>query len=338
MKIAVIGAGAIGSLVAGYLKLKGEEVTLVGRPDSVIAVREDGLRISGVRGDAHVKINISDKLDYTPGLVILATKTQDISRAIKDNLEYLKEVTILTTQNGIQAEHIAARSLPEKNILSSIVMFGATYLLPGKVVHNFEGSWIIGKIFGPRPDERLISASMILDKAFPTVISEEIEGMKYLKIFVNANNCLPAILGLTMQEAFSDLQISRISIGLWKEGFQIISKLGIKLVSLPGFPVENLTKLTSLPSEEAAKVFSGIMAKLSKDPLYGSILQSIKRERASEIDYINGEFVTLAKNHGLTAPLNRELVAMVHQVEKNKKFFTKNELFSVTKYLMQEIL
>ena len=51
-----------------------------------------------------------------------------------------------------------------------------------------------------------------------------------------------------MQEVFSDLDISRMSIGIWKEAFEIIDKSGIQLVSLPGFPVENLTKLTAMPS------------------------------------------------------------------------------------------
>ena len=144
--------------------------------------------------------------------------------------------------------------------------------------------------------------------------------MKYLKIFVNANNCISAILGVSMQEAFSDIDVSRISINIWREGLEVISKAGITLVSLPDFPLERLTKLTGIPSLEAAKIYSGIMSSLSKEPLYGSILQSIKRGKSSEIDYINGEFVRIAKNCAITAPLNEKLVSMVHEVEKNGSF------------------
>jgi len=328
MKIAVIGAGAIGNLVAGYLKLKGEDVYLVGRPDSVKAIKENGLKISGVRGKSRIKISVTDSLIVKPDLAILACKTQDIEGILKEkeNRALLKDAVMLTVQNGIQADNIAAKYVPKENIISSIIMFGATYLEPGNVVHNFEGAWIIGKIFNGHADTDLVSISLTLNKAFPTIIGEDIRGMKYLKIFVNANNCLPAILGLSMQEAFSDLEISRVSIAIWKEGFGIISRLGINLVSIPGFPVENLTKLTSMPAQEAAKIFSGIMTKLSKEPLYGSVLQSIKRQRASEIDYINGEFVALATANNLSAPLNRKLVEMVHQVEVTKKFFSKEEL------------
>jgi 2-dehydropantoate 2-reductase len=334
MKIAVIGAGAIGALVAGYLKLKGEEVSLISRPEAARVINKEGLKISGVRGNFKVDISAQESLTYKPELLILATKTQDIEAVLKNNLSLIKDSIVLTIQNGVQADNIVARYLPQGNIISSIVMFGSTYLFPGEVAHNFEGSWILGSIFNGKPDAKMLAVSLILDKAFPVVVSKDILGMKYLKIFVNANNCIPAILGLSMQEAFSDPEVSRVSINIWKEGFDIISKAGIKLVSLPGFPVENISKLISIPSIEAAKIFSGMMAKLSKDPLYGSILQSIKRGRTSEIDYINGEFVNLAKEHGIAAPLNNKLVNMVHEVEATKQFFTKEDFLNDLKIFL----
>jgi 2-dehydropantoate 2-reductase len=327
MRIGVIGSGAIGCLVAAYLKLEGQDVSLVGRPDSVKAIRENGLQISGVRGSFNVEVKVSEKFNFSPELAILATKTQDIEYAIKDNLSLIRNAQILTIQNGVQADNIVARYLPREDIVSSIVMFGATYLEPAKLVHNFEGSWIIGWPFDSRQPEGLLNLKQVLNKAFPTVVTENIAGMKFLKIFANANNCLPAILGKSMQEVFSDLDISRISIAIWKEGLEVLDKAGIELVSLPGFPVENITKLTSLPSAQAASAFSQIMKNLSKEPLYGSILQSIMRGRSSEIDYINGEFLRLAKENHIHAPLNSALVDMVHRVEENKRFYSKSELF-----------
>lgn len=333
MKIAVIGAGAIGALVAGYLKLKDTDVSLVCRPDSLAAIKDKGLEISGVRGDLKIKIVAEQALSYQPDLAILATKTQDLENALKENLNFLKNASILTTQNGVAADSLVARYIPKEKIISSIVMFGATLLEPAKILHNFEGSWIMGRPFGQN-DTEVVKISEILNQAFPTIVAEDIWGMKYLKIFVNANNCIPAILGVSMQEAFSNLQISRISIAIWREGLDIVSKSGINLTSLPDFALERLTKLASLPVDEAAKIFSGIMSNLSKEPLYGSILQSIKRDRASEIDYINGEFSRLAKAHNLKAPLNVRLVEMVHSVEQNKKFFTQEELIARTRELI----
>ncbi|MDI6758335.1 MAG: 2-dehydropantoate 2-reductase [Candidatus Omnitrophota bacterium] len=325
MKIAIIGAGAIGNLIAGYLKLKDADVSLVGKQDSVNAIKENGLQISGVRGNFNIKIDTADKLNYAPDLAILSIKTQDIKKAVGDNLDFLKKTLIVTTQNGICADDLTARYVPKENIISSIVMFGATYLEPAKVTHNFEGPWIIGRIF-EKVDEKAIKVSQIFDQIFPTIVTEDIKGMKAVKIFVNANNCIPAILGISMQETFSDINTSLISIEIWREGLNIMNAAGIRLVSLPDFPVERIKKLTSLPAIEAAKIFSGIMQNLSKEPLYGSILQSIKRGKPSEIDYINGEFISLAEKNNLKAPLNKRLVEMVHQVEQTKRFFSREEL------------
>jgi len=334
MKIAVIGAGAIGCLVAAYLKQKDEDVALVGSSRCVEAIKDKDIAISGIRGDFKVHLSIHDSLSYVPDLVILATKTQDIDSVLKDNYLLMQNSLVVTTQNGVQADNLVAKYIPKDQIISSIVMFGATSLEYGKIVHNFEGSWVVGNFFNPLPTEALLSLSLVLDKAFPVIVSQDIKGMKYLKIFINANNCLPAIIGKSMQEVFCDLTISRISLAIWKEAFGIIDKLGIPLVSLPGFPTENITKLTSMPIEQAAHIFSSMMMNLSKEPLYGSVLQSIKRQRLSEIDYINGEFVHLAQENNLPSPLNKILVQMVHQVEKNKKFFSKDELIQKTKELI----
>lgn len=332
MKIAVIGAGAIGGLVAAYLKLKGEDVFLVGRDDSVAAIKENGLKISGVRNNFNIQIDTFNKLTQNAELIIFATKTQDIEEAAKENLEFLKGATVCTAQNGVRSDSIISQYVPIENIVSSIVMFGATYLSPGTIMHNFEGKWIMGSLSGNN-DSRITRISEALNKIFPSIVTDNIQGMKYLKLFVNANNCIPAILGKSMQECFSDINISRISMAIWKEGLDIVNKAGIKLVSLPDFPLERLVKLTSLPLDEAAKIYSGIMQGLSKEPLYGSILQSIKRGKPSEIDYINGEFLSIAKNNNLSAPLNKKLVKMVHEVEKTGRFFSKEELLHKTRSL-----
>ena len=183
MRIAVIGAGAIGCLVAGYLKQKGEEVTLVGRSQEVKVIKENGLAISGVRGNFLVRIDISESLSYIPDLAILTTKTQDIDSLLQGSPYLLQSSLILTTQNGAQADNLVAQYLSREKIISSILMFGSTYLEPGKVAHNFEGSWILGSFFKFKLTEALISLSLVLNKAFPTIIAEDILGMKYLKIF-----------------------------------------------------------------------------------------------------------------------------------------------------------
>ena len=81
-----------------------------------------------------------------------------------------------------------------------------------------------------------------------------------------------------------------------------------------------------LPVDQAAGIINTTLTNLSKEPLYGSILQSIMRKKTSEIDYINGEVVSLARNVGDQAPLNRKVVDLVHKVEEENRFFEPQEV------------
>jgi len=325
VKIAVIGAGAIGGVVGGYLTQAGEEVVVVGKKEQVRALKENGLTIEGVRGKVQVAVRAVEGFEEEVDLIVLAVKTQDVASSLEQHAFHGLACPVVTTQNGVRADTLLAERIDPQRIVSSIVMFGSTYLTPGKIIHNFEGDLIMGNYLkgGEGPVEGIVN---IVEKVFPVIVTEDIMGMKWLKLFVNLNNCVPALIGKSMQECFADIHLCTVSIALLKEGLQLTEQAGINLHSLPTYPVERLHVLTSLPLEESARLFSKIMTTLSKEPLYGSILQSIRRGRPSEIDYLNGELVALAKERGCSAPLNEKVVGMVHQVEESKKFFSPQEV------------
>jgi 2-dehydropantoate 2-reductase len=324
-KIAIVGGGAIGCVMASYLAQAGDNILLVGKKDQVHSINEKGLTIEGVRGKTVISVAAAEKLDEPVDVVVLAVKTQDVASALEQHQLHLLSSPVITIQNGVRADKILSQRIDPARIVSSIVMFGATYLKPGEVVHNFEGDLILGNYLGGT-SEQVTEIVRIMEKALPVTVSEDIMGMKWLKLFVNLNNCLPALIGKSMQESFADLDICSIGIASLREGLQLIDQEGITLQSLPTYPEERLRKLAALPQAESAKIFSQIMTNLSKEPLYGSILQSIRRGKPSEIDYINGEFVSLAKEKGYTAPLNERVVEMVRQVEESNKFFSPEEV------------
>jgi 2-dehydropantoate 2-reductase len=218
----------------------------------------------------------------------------------------------------------------KEKIISGIVMFGATFYGPNKVVHNFKGDFILGNVYGARV-EALDKTKELLSSSFNTFRLDNIKGAKYLKLFINLNNCLPAILGISLQEAFGDLELAKLAIQLNKETYGVMAKSNIELESLPSYPKERISGLVNMPTNEATGIFSKIMTNLSIEPLYGSILQSIKRGKKSEIDYINGEVVNLAGVAKMDAPLNRKIVGLVHKVEDQGKFLSKPELLSEIK-------
>lgn len=315
MKIAVMGAGAIGSVLGGYLAEAGEDVLMIGRKGNVDAINKNGLQIEGVRGRKNIRIKAYTGLNEKPDMIFLSVKTQDIPEACKAIALMTKDSIIVTMQNGVKADLLAAENLNRRDIISAVVMFGATYIEHGKFIHNFEGDFIIGSAFSKNDEIVNITAS-VLNKFSKAHISDNIHGVHWTKLLLNLNNCIPAITGRTMQESFADMEQARFGFNLIKEGLAVMDKARIKLSDLPDLPLSKLRGLLSVPIDEGAVIFSHIMQGLSKEPLYGSILQSIKRGKATEIDYLNGEIVELGKRINFPTAYNNKAVEMVHKIEE----------------------
>jgi 2-dehydropantoate 2-reductase len=250
-----------------------------------------------------------------------------LEELIKNNRACLSDAVVVSTQNGVCADQLLKKYFMPEKIISGIVMFGATFYPPNLVVHNFPGELVIGNMFGA-PLDKLSAQIDILRKAFRVSVSPNIKGAKYLKIFVNLNNCVPALLGKSIQETFIDIELAQLAILLNREAYGVMQKAGIALGDLPGYPRTRLESMVQMPVAEAAALLSKIMTELSKEPLYGSVLQSIQRGKKSEIDYINGEIVNIAQKNGISAPLNEKIVELVHDVEDAGRFFDKKELLA----------
>ncbi len=328
MKIAVLGCGAIGGLFLGYLWPETDIFGVV-KEYQRQPLEKEGLTIESSRGLHKAWFEAGLRLREPVDLAVFATKINNLEEAYQANKNYLKKATVVSVQNGVEAERVLKKFFPEDRIISSIVMFGSTFYPPNRIVYNFEGDLILGNYF-QKQAFYLDQAKEAFSRAFSVKKAKNIKGAKYLKLFINLNNCLPAVLGKSMQEVFSDLDIACLAVDLNKEAYRVISEAGISLESLPSYPKERIEKLVSGPCRESAKIFSQIMSGLSKEPLYGSILQSIKRGKPSEIDYINGEIVSLAKESGRQAPLNEKIVELVHGAEEGK-FLSKDELFTYLK-------
>jgi 2-dehydropantoate 2-reductase len=327
MKIAILGCGAIGGLCLGYLSRKELDVIGIVRDYQLQPLNEEGLLIEG-RGESQaIRVRVDSQLREPVDCAIFATKISDLKTVIAANYEFLKTAVVVSTQNGIRADYILGEYFAKDKIITGIIMFGATFYSPNRIVHNFGEEFVVGNIFSETP-KAMEEVETILGSCFSVTTLDNIKGAKYLKVLINVNNCIPAILGKSMQEVFADKDLAGLAVELNKEAYGVMTKSGIELASLPNYPKERLENLLSMPPSEAANIFSKVMTNLSKEPLYGSILQSIQRKRKSEIDYINGEINDLAKVNGLTAPLNEKIIELVHSVENSGVFLDKEALLT----------
>jgi 2-dehydropantoate 2-reductase len=332
-KIVIIGAGAIGSLVGGLLSRAGEDVTLIGRKAHVDAINKNGLIIDGALGEMRVNVKAKVHLDFKPDLVILTVKTQDVEAAALEIKPYVSGVTVVTMQNGVRSDELVAEVLGKENIISSVVLFGSTFLEPGRVVHTHKDRLLVGLPFNHNW-KKLDNITTVLNKAIPVHITKDIYCAHWTKLIVNLNNAIPAITGLSVQEIGSHPKLRKLSYYVLKEGLDITTLARIKLCNLPGVPIVILKKIFNM-SPIATMVIGYMMKSIGTAPVLGSTLQSIKRGKTTEIDYLNGEIVGLGKKLGIPTPYNVAVVKMVHQVEATGKFLTVDELLSGVAKIMQ---
>ena len=326
MKVAVIGAGAIGCITGAMLHECGHDVTLVCRREQAAAINSGGLVLDGITSRTYA-IPAMESLCFRPDAVILAVKTQDIEDTAKSIKQHTDGSIIVTMQNGVKSDELAAGILGRDHIVSTVVMFGSTYRKPGHVTYNFPGGLVIGNAFENGRQGLVEEANALFDKAFEISISDDIHGAHRTKLILNLNNALAGILGTTLQETFSDERTCGLGVMLMREAYDVMGTAGMGLSTLPDLPVERLKSLLFAPPEVSADVYGKIMSGLSATPLPGSILQSIRRGRNSEVDYLNGEIAVLGLLHRHPAPLNIKAVKLVKEVEKTGRFMDRDTLF-----------
>lgn len=328
MKIAVIGAGAVGSVIGGLLSQAGEDVTLIGRKSHVDAISQNGLLLEGPYGKRVINLKVSEDLDFKPDLALLTVKTQDVEPSIRKIQSFLSNAPVITLQNGVQSDDLVAGILGKENIISSVVIFHSLFIEPGKATYsNFSSkvALLIGEPFGSKKN-RLQIYSTLLNRGLPTSTSEDIRGAHWTKLLWNLNNALPAITGLPIQEGNQYPGIRRLNIDLMKEGLEILKLAGIRTAPVPGIPLSLMKIMVKMPLPISSFIVKTKTKSLGKIAVLGSTLQSIKRGKSTEIDYLNGEIVNIGKKMGIPTPVNSAVVDLIHQVESTGNFLTLADL------------
>lgn len=321
-RIAIIGAGAIGSALGASLSRAGEQVTLIARPAHVDAIRRHGLKLDGRSGSFTARVDAAEKQHFRPDYAFLTAKTQDVLPALNASLVSLKDVPVVTFQNGVRSDDLVASLLPRSQITSAVVSISATYLTPGAVTVIYPGSLVIGHPFAESATP-LEPLQALLDHAAPTTISKNIRGVHWLKLLFNLNNAFPALLNMSLHQTYRDPYMRALAARVIREGLGAVNAAGIRLESLPEVSVRLFRLLGMLPPPLAGLLILSRARRIeSQWPLLGSTLQSLRRGRPTEIDYLNGEIVQLAGQVHTQAPLNARLVELVHQVERTGKYLT----------------
>jgi 2-dehydropantoate 2-reductase len=307
MKIAIVGAGAMGSVYAGLFASAGHEVWAIDRwREHVDAIRTKGLRLEGASGDRTVRINATtDSREAGPcELVVLATKAMHVASAAQCVKPLLKSDTpVLSIQNGLGGPDSAASVLGKEKVMVGVVGgFGASMRGPGHAHHNGMELVRLGEYGGMSAGgitPRLKKVEEAWKSAgFRVKVFEDIDQLVWEKLLCNCAYSGPCgISEGTIGEVMNDPELSKISAACATEGYAVARKKGVKL----GFddPVAYIRDFGSKIPNARPSVLLDLMAR-----------------RNSEIDVINGSIPRVGAALGVAAPVNATITSLVKAKER----------------------
>ena len=307
MKIAIIGAGAMGSLYGAKLSVNSEnEVHLLDVwKDHIDAINANGLKME--EGDdvlvyENLKGHTSAEEAGVCDLVIVFVKSTLTKTAVESNAAVFGPNTIaLTLQNGLGNIEQISSVIGAERVIAGTTAHGATMLSPGKMRHAGKGKTIIGELDGSESGRIKKIAAVLKDAGMETAVSGKVLGLVWDKLLINVGiNALTGITQLHNGQLLDYPEIEELLEKAVSEGVAVAKAKGIAL----GF--DN-------PVEHTKDVCRATAANKS------SMLQDILNGRKTEIDMMNGAIVCEGKAMGIETPVNLALTNIITFISREQK-------------------
>ena len=312
MRFLVVGAGAIGTYVGGSLALAGQPVTFLVREASAASLASGGLHLQIGEKSAEVPhpalaTDLAGALEGNPfDAVILAVKSFDTPRILEAMRPVCERMpAVLCLQNGVENEAALAAVLGEERVLPGTVTSSVARLGPGSIrLERLRGVGIAGEGRLARELAGAFDAAGLRARLYPDGRS-----MKWSKMLTNlVANASSAILDLSPAEILAVPGLFRLEIDQLREALDVMRRLGIPVVDLPGTPVRLLAAAARyLPYPASQPLLRRALAggRGGKMPSFHIDLRSGRGQ--TEVDALNGAVVRFAREAGAPAPLNRLL-------------------------------
>lgn len=313
MKYAVIGIGAVGSIIGAVLSKSNKNVILIGKKNQIDILNKNGLTIKGLNiKQQSIKATSEIAMLNNVDIIFICIKSQDTQKLANKIKKYLKKsAIIISLQNGIENAETIEKITNIKTI-SGIVLFNSFYYKTGECKITLKKGLIL--------ENHSISKNIsdILNKnGLKSIIIDDIKPYLYSKLIVNLQNAVSSLTNQTTRRSIYNKYSREIIVETMKEGLNILKKSNIKIKRLsdidPVVMIKRLEKYNSI-FLLIGSCFTGL-----KKNARNSMWQSLNRKKTTEIDYINGVIVNIAKNNNLNAPINKKLIELIKKKEKASK-------------------
>ncbi|MCW5665890.1 MAG: 2-dehydropantoate 2-reductase [Piscinibacter sp.] len=297
MRVAVMGAGAVGCYFGGLLARAGHDVVLIGRPEHVRAIEAHGLRLQTRTFDEHVRLRASTDAAAVQGagLVLCCVKSGDTEAAAQAMHAHLApQALLLSLQNGVDnAERL--RALLPQPVRAAVVYVATEMAGPGHVRHHGRGELVVEP--GPGGDDW---AEALRAAGVPVEISADVHQALWVKLILNcAYNAISAIGQVPYGRMLAVEGVAETMQQVVRECVAVARAEGVAVPADIDTTVRGLAG--SMPQQRS------------------STAQDLARGRPSEIEHLNGHVVRRGQAHGVPTPANQVLLTLVRLLEHERR-------------------
>ncbi len=295
MKIAVMGAGAVGSYFGARLARAGYDVTLIGRGKHLTRVKRDVLRVRSIDGDFDIFMRAVEE-PYDVGecdIVLFCVKSYDTVEAARKMAPLLGASTVvLSLQNGLGNEELIEEVVGSGKVLHGLCYIGARIDIPGEVIHSSAGTIVLGEVGGKKTVRAARVESAFADAGIAVKVSPSIVTEQWKKLFWNLSfNSISALTRATVGQIVSLSESREVALAAMEEALAVAAMEGVEL-----------------PADLPVKVLD---SNAQFHDLRTSMLQDVEKGGRLEYEAINGEIVRRAAALGVNAPVNRTLYGLL---------------------------
>jgi len=322
LRVAIVGAGAIGGTVGAYLARAGHDVTFVDVvAEHVAAIRERGLRIEGpidtftVRAPAYLPHEVPGVYE-TVFLCVKAHATEAAARALAPFVA--DDGVVVSLQNGLN-ELVIAEVVGESRTMGCFVNFGADYLEPGVIHYGGRGAFVLGELDG-RDSERLRAVHAAVQAFEPNAITTgNVWGYLWSKLAVGAMIFATALTDDGIADCYAMPAYRPLFAAIAREVLTVAQARGVTPEPFDGFDPGAF--LPGVPWEVTERSLDGMVAfnRRSAKTHSGVWRDLAVRKRKTEGEAQLGPIPREAAAVGTSAPLVARILELVGEVEEGRR-------------------
>jgi 2-dehydropantoate 2-reductase len=298
MRIAVIGAGGVGGGFGAALAKAGADVTFIARGTHLAAMKNQGLKVEGGRGETHlVPTRATDdpasigKVD----IVLFCVKLWDVESAGQQIKPLIgPDTAVIPLQNGIDAAERLVPILGRDAVMGGVAQIMASIVGPGLILQV--GSFmrmIFGELDGKRSQRGEDFLALCLKAGFDATLSEQILTELWMKfILLAANASIMSVARQPIGKLRDDPDLRTIFVAAYREVFDVGRARGVEL---PADAVERIREVSStLPPA-----------------MKPSMALDLERGNRLELPWLGGKVVELGRQLGVPTPTHSMMYAML---------------------------